>query len=120
MCENYIETACTKTTIRPRPPPATKATHLESLSRAVVGVEHELGEGAGLGRAIPAVRAVHQDADALHHRTGDERRRLQDWAHVLQPAGRLHAPDEAAHRGGNQLACCEKEFGVNCWDDERE
>jgi len=39
--------------------------HAEALKGAEVGVEHELGERAELGRAVPAVRTVDQHVLAL-------------------------------------------------------
>ena len=40
---------------------------LEALDGSVVGVDQQLGEGAGLAGAVPTVRAVHHHAHSARH-----------------------------------------------------
>ena len=56
--------------------------HREASHRAVLGVEEQLREGGDLGRAIPAVGAVHEDAAPLPmHGPGDVPRSREELPH---------------------------------------
>ena len=58
------------------------------LDGSVVGVNHELGEGTGLGGSVPAIRAVDQDTHTPSQALRDEERGLQH---------RLHTPVNISH-----------------------
>lgn len=62
------------------------------LHCAVVRVEQEFGEGGDLGRAVPAVRTVHEHGPLVPvHSVHHQQRRLQQQRQVLQPLGALQS-----------------------------
>ena len=78
--------------------------HLESSDGPVVGVQHQLCEGTGLGGSVPAVRAVHQHTHPRVQLFGHQCAALQHAPHVPQPPAGLHPAQPAAHAGAHQLA----------------
>ena len=93
---------------------------LEALDGSVVGVDQQLGEGAGLAGAVPAVRAVHHHAHSARHTLlrqhvyndrvrailpylRDEQRSFQDSFDVFQPLTLVYSLKELFHRVYFQL-----------------
>ena len=77
---------------------------LVALDGAVVGVEDELGEGAGLTGPVPAVWAVDHHTHAAGQRLCDEEARLQHRLNVLQPLALVNSLQEVLHGVNLQLA----------------
>ena len=70
---------------------------LVSLDGAVVGVNDQLGQGAGLTGAIPAIRAVNHSAHATGQGLRDEETRLQHSLDMLEPPALVNALEEVLH-----------------------
>ena len=82
------------------PPTTSRCTHLDG---SVEGVEEELAERGDLGRAVPAVRAVHEDGAALlvqrvHHDEGGVHQATQ----VRVPLGVLQQRQPAVRVRGRE------------------
>ena len=70
---------------------------LVALDGAVVWVDDELGQGAGLTGPVPAVGAVDHRADAAGQGLGDEEAGLQHRLDVLEPLALVYALEEVLH-----------------------
>lgn len=72
------------------------------LNSAVVRVQQQLGQSNDLRRAVPAVRAVHQDGPVVSvHSVDHQQGRLQQQGQVLQPLGALQCRKPAAETDSN-------------------